>query len=93
MRVTFAWFTPITVRVLNSNLYTMCADIYRTATTNTFLLVPRGTSLKAVPKEVLEGLGHCEFLKSRELDDPLLSVDTTGINSELARQGFSVRSS
>jgi uncharacterized protein YcgL (UPF0745 family) len=69
----------------------MCADIYRAGAANTFLLVPAGTSLNAVPKQVLNGLGHCVFLKSRELDDPLLSVDTTGINGELVSQGFSVR--
>ena len=71
----------------------MCADIYRTGAANTFLLVPLGAPLSAVPKEVLEVLGPCVFLKSRELDDPLLSVDTTGINNELESQGFSIRSS
>jgi uncharacterized protein YcgL (UPF0745 family) len=71
----------------------MCADIYRTRKANIFLLVPRGATLGMVPQIVLEGLGHPVFLNTRDLDDPLLSVDTTGIDSELASNGFAVTSS
>lgn len=71
--------------------YGVCADVYRTRKANTFLLVPRGVALSAVPREVLQGLGYPVFMSSREMDDPLLSVDTTGINSELSSQGFSIR--
>jgi uncharacterized protein YcgL (UPF0745 family) len=69
----------------------MCADIYRTATANTFLLVPRGAALDTVPAEVLKDIGHPLFLNTRELCDPLLSVDTTLLQSQLSAQGFAVR--
>jgi|SRR5579862_1347726 len=69
----------------------MCADIYRTKDSNTFLLVPRGANLGAVPEAILNGLGHPVFLTTRDLNEPLLRSDTAAINSELASQGFSVR--
>jgi uncharacterized protein YcgL (UPF0745 family) len=69
----------------------MIADVYRTRKTNVFLLVPSGASLDGVPRQTFSELGHPIFLSTRELDDPLLTVDTVGINAELAAQGFSVR--
>ena len=69
----------------------MFADIYRTSKRKTFLLVPRGATIGDVPKEVLAALGHLIFLNTRNLDDPLLGVDTSGINSDLSIQGYSVR--
>jgi len=69
----------------------MCADIYRTNNANTFLLVPRGANLGAVPSEILTDLGQPIFLTTRDLSDPLLRPDTAEINSDLASQGFSVR--
>ena len=69
----------------------MCADIYRTQNANTFLLVPRGSALDGVPQSVLQALGHPVFMSSRDLSDPLLSVDTTQISLDITNQGFSVR--
>jgi uncharacterized protein YcgL (UPF0745 family) len=69
----------------------MCADIYRTRDANTFLLVPRGAAFDSVPKELLARLGPPEFLNTRELNDPLLGIDSAVLNAELERQGFSVR--
>ena len=69
----------------------MIADVYRTRRANVFLLVPTGVSLAGVPRQTFSELGHPTFLSTRELDDPLLVVDTLGINSELAAQGYSVR--
>ncbi len=69
----------------------MCADIYRTGKTNTFLLVPRGAGLDTVPPEVLRETGHPVFMSTRELCDPLLSIDTTLLQSQLASQGFALR--
>ena len=69
----------------------MCADIYRTHLKSTFLVLPRGASLNTVPHEVLAGLGAPEFLNSRELDDQLLSVNTTGIRLDLTAQGYAIR--
>ena len=69
----------------------MVADIYRTHRRKTFLLVPRGATIGDVPQEVLAALGHPIFLNTRNLDDPLLQVDTSDINSELSIQGYSVR--
>jgi uncharacterized protein YcgL (UPF0745 family) len=40
----------------------MCADIYRTKRSDTFLLVPKGANLGAVPHEILTDLGQPEFL-------------------------------
>ncbi len=68
----------------------MIADIYRTRRAKTFLLLPRGTTLGGVPREILDGLGPAEFLNTRDLTDPLLSIDTTQSKSELGSQGFSV---
>jgi uncharacterized protein YcgL (UPF0745 family) len=68
----------------------MCADIYRTDRSNIFLLVPQGANLETLPPEAVGGLGQLLFMKTRDLNDPLLSVDTTAINAELDRQGFSV---
>jgi len=69
----------------------MCADIYRTQTANTFLLVPRGAALDTVPAEILTGLGRAVFLNTRDVSDPLLRPDASEINSDLASRGFSVR--
>ena len=69
----------------------MCADIYRTNKSNTFLLVPRGANLGVVPDEILTDLGQPEFLNTRDLSEPLLRPDAAEINSELVSQGFSVR--
>ena len=69
----------------------MCADIYRTNLKATFLLLPRGASLNTVPKQVLVGLGSPQLLSSRELNDPMLSVNTTGISLDLTAQGYAVR--
>jgi uncharacterized protein YcgL (UPF0745 family) len=68
----------------------MIADIYRTNRSDVFLLVPTGNTLDIIPSETAAGLGRLTFLNTRNLDDPLLSVDASGINSELASQGFSV---
>lgn len=69
----------------------MFADIYRTKQRKTFLLLPRGATIGDVPKAVLAALGRLIFLNTRDLDDPLLGVDTNDINSELSIQGYSVR--
>jgi len=69
----------------------MSADIYRTHLKTTFLVLPRGASLANVPREVLAGLGAPEFLSSRDLDDPLLSVNTAGIRLDLTAQGYAIR--
>ena len=69
----------------------MCADIYRTNKSNTFLLVPRGANLGVVPDEILTDLGQPEFLNTRDLSEPLLRPDVAEINCELESQGFSVR--
>ena len=69
----------------------MSADIYRTHLKETFLLLPRGASLDNVPREVLAGLGAPEFLNSRDLDDPFLSVNTAGIRLDLTAQGYAIR--
>jgi len=69
----------------------MCADIYRTKRSDTFLLVPRGANLGVVPDEILTDLGQPEFLTTRDLSEPLLRPDMAEINCELASQGFSVR--
>jgi uncharacterized protein YcgL (UPF0745 family) len=69
----------------------MCADIYRTQTANTFLLVPRGAALDTVPDEILTGLGRAVLLNTRDVSDPLLRADASEINSDLASHGFSVR--
>ena len=47
--------------------------------------------MNRVPREILEDLGNPTFLNSRELCDPLLSVETTAIGPELVSQGFSIR--
>ena len=69
----------------------MCADIYRTQQSNTFVLVARGAGLDSIPRSALEGLGHLVFMSSRDLSDPLLSVDTTRVTLDISRQGFAVR--
>jgi uncharacterized protein YcgL (UPF0745 family) len=69
----------------------MFADIYSTNRRTTFLLVPRGATTGDVPEEVLAALGHLTFLNTRNVDDPSLGVDTSGINSDLSTQGYSVR--
>jgi len=69
----------------------MFADIYRTSRRKTFLLVPRGATIRDVPKAVLAALGYLIFLNTRNLEDPLLGVDTSAINSDLSIQGYSVR--
>lgn len=68
----------------------MIADIYRTRNASTSLLLPRGATLSAVPAEILEGLGPAVFLKTRDLADPLLSIDRIGFVTELANRGFSI---
>lgn len=55
------------------------------------MLVPRGATIGDVPEEVLAALGHLTFLNSRNIDNPSLGVDTSGINSDLSTQGYSVR--
>ena len=69
----------------------MSADIYRTNLKTTFLVLPRGASLTNVPSEVLAGLGVPQFLSSRNLDDPMLSVNTAGIRLDLTAQGYAIR--
>ena len=68
----------------------MLADIYRTRKSNTFILVPSGSALAGVPREVLSKLGDPIFLNTRNLQDTSLGVDGEGIMSELITQGFSV---
>jgi len=69
----------------------MCADIYRTPKRNTFLLLPRGQSLGIVPQSLIEELGPPIFLKTRELCDPLLCIETDSLQQQLATRGFAVR--
>jgi uncharacterized protein YcgL (UPF0745 family) len=69
----------------------MFADIYRTCRSKTFLLVPRGAPIEKVPQDVLAALGSVVFLNTRNVNDPLLNVDTIAINSDLSLQGYSVR--
>lgn len=88
-RVVHPSYAPIFV--VYGRTKTMCADIYRTQRKTTFLVLPRGASLNTVPEEVLAGLGATEFLSSRELDDPLLSVNTTGIRLDLTAHGYAIR--
>lgn len=69
----------------------MCADIYLAQQSRSFLLVPKGAGLDSVPCEVLSSLGVPVFFTTRDLSDPLLSVDTSRINEDLATRGFSLR--
>jgi uncharacterized protein YcgL (UPF0745 family) len=69
----------------------MSADIYRTVRKSTFLVLPRGASLANVPREALAGLGVPQFLSSRDLGDPLLSVNTAGVRLDLTAQGYAIR--
>ena len=66
------------------------ADIYRTRSARTFLILPQAATSSAVPMEILEGLGPAVFFKTCDLADPLLSIDATGFLIELASRGFSV---
>lgn len=71
-------------------LQAMIADIYRTRSAKTFLLVPRGAQLHGVPRHILDGLRPALFFKTRDLTEPLLSIDITRSMSDLRAQGFSV---
>ncbi len=68
----------------------MIADIYRTRRTNTFILVPSGSTLAGVREEVISELGDATFLNTRNLKDTSLGIDAQGIISALKTQGFSV---
>jgi len=70
----------------------MKVDVYETSKPNSYLLLPHGALLSAVPRAVIQPLGTPRPWKTVELNGQhLAGADPSAIRADLQSRGYSVR--